>query len=140
METFLIFICIVLAFISMSFWEAYVEGSHPWAGRSKKDHGRLKITAYHRGVYAMVFFFLLVPLIIAEFNLRLFGVIVSASALGFIVEDFLWFIINPYFSLKDFNSKKVYWYPWIKIGKFEIPFLYVIGILIFVLSWYFLWR
>ncbi len=80
------------------------------------------------------------PIIIYGFDKKIFGILVSAFSLGFTLEDFVYFIVNPYFGLKKFNSKIAKWYPWIKIGKIELPVSYIIGIGIAVLSWYFLWR
>jgi hypothetical protein len=128
----------------MSFWEAYIEGKHPWAGNQvgwkKQISKRISITAYHFWIDVMFFFFLTLPLVIYGWDLKLLGIIISASFIGFIIEDFCWFIINPYYSLKKFNKKDVYWYPWFKFGKIQIPVGYVIGIIISVLSWYFLWK
>jgi len=80
------------------------------------------------------------PLIIYGFDKEVLGILISAFILGFTLEDFVYFIVNPYFGLKKFNSKIARWYPWIKIGKIEFPLSYVFGIGIAVLSWYFLWR
>ena len=32
MDILLIFAWVIAAFIAMAFWEAYIEGKHPWAG------------------------------------------------------------------------------------------------------------
>jgi hypothetical protein len=88
----------------------------------------------------MLFFLLTLPLIIYGWNAKLFGVILSAAAVGMIIEDFLWYVINPYFSLKKFNPEDAYWYPWAGIGKLKIPLCYIAGIAAALLSWYFLWK
>ena len=143
MNTLLIFIWIIAAFICMAFWEAYVEGKHPWAkkalGWRKRITKRYVLTAYHFWVNLMFAFLISLPLVVYGWNSELAGVLISAGVIGLIVEDFLWFIVNPFWNLKKFNSKAVYWYHWIKIGKFEIPWGYVIGIAIAVLSGIFLW-
>ena len=79
------------------------------------------------------------PLLINYSN-KLLGILISAFSIGFMIEDFMYFIVNPYFGIKKFNKKQANWYPWIGIGKFQIPASYLIGIIIAVLSWYFLWR
>jgi len=55
-----------------------------------------------------------------------------------VIEDFLWFVINPKWPFADFNSQKVTWYPWFKIGKFELPFFYLPFFIFAFLSWWFL--
>ena len=139
----LIFLWVIFGFVSWSFWEAYIEGKNAWGkkqvGWKKKILGCYDLTAYHFWLNLMLFFFMTLPLIINGWNTRLFGVLISASALGFIIQDILWYVINPFYSLKKFNPKDANWYPWIKIGKFQIPRTYLMGFIIGILSWYFLW-
>ncbi len=143
MNTFLIFLWVYAAFIATSFWEAYVEGRHAWdegkLGWKLKFRGKVLFTAYHFWLFIVMYPLLLsLPLIIYGFNLRLFGILLSAYFTGCQIEDFFWFVVNPVFKLKDWNPKKVTWYPWIK--SIHIPLYYVIGIIAALLSWYFLWR
>ena len=144
MNILLIFVWIILGFISMSFWEAYMEWKPPWAGNQvgweKRITKNFSLTAYHFWIYIMFIFFLTLPFIINGWDLELLGIIISATAIGLIIEDFFWFIINPYYSLKKFNSKDVYWYPWIKLGRFEMPKSYLWGIIIALGSLGFLWK
>ncbi len=55
-----------------------------------------------------------------------------------VLEDFMRFVVNPVVSIKEFNPDFANYYPWLKIGKFQIPLLYVTEIAIAVLSWYFI--
>ena len=75
----------------------------------------------------------------AGFSWRLFGILLSAYSSGLILEDFFWFVVNPKFSLRDFNSKKVKWYPWIRIGKVEFPSFYLVSLSVSILSWVLFW-
>jgi hypothetical protein len=133
------------AMIATSFWEAYVEGKHAW------DEGKLGwkirwrehviLTAYHFWLFWVMYpLLLLLPLAIFGWDSRIFGIIASAFFSGLMVEDFFWFVVNPVFTFKHFSKKYVKWYPWIKIGRFEIPFGYVFSILVSVGFWYYLWR
>lgn len=145
MNVLLIFIWIYAAMIANSFWEAYVEGKHPYdedkLGWKIKYKGHVILTAYHFYLFFVMHPLLLsLPLIIYGFNWKLFGILVSAFFSGVIIEDFFWFVVNPAFKLRNWNSKHVKWYPWIKIGSFEIPFYYLVGISVTILSWYFIWR
>lgn len=144
MSILLTFLWVILGFAAMAFWEAYIEGLYPWAGRQCGWTLRLgkkwTLTAYHFWLNIMFLFFLSLPLVIYGWDLILFGILLSALMIGLIVEDFLWYIVNPYYSLRFFNENDANWYPWIGIGKAKIPFSYIVGIIIALLSWYFIWR
>ena len=145
MQEYAIIFIIWGAMIASSFWEAYVEGKHAW------DKGKLGwklhfgkyvvLTAYHFWLFWVMYPLLLIlPLVITGFSWSLLGILLSAYASGAILEDFFWFVVNPTFSMKNFNSKKVTWYPWIRIGRIQMPVGYFVGICVSLASWYFLWR
>jgi len=140
---YLLFLWIISGFAAMAFWEAYIEGKDPWAKRQVGWTWHLTpkwtITAYHFWVWVMLAFFLTLPLAVNGWSTPLFGMLLSAAAIGMIVEDFLWFVINPKFPFRNFNAAQVYWYPWLKIGRIQIPMPYLFGIAIALCSWYFLW-
>lgn len=145
MNILLIFLWVYGAMIATSFWEAYSEGDQAWdagkIGWKIKYKGYVVLTAYHFWLFYVMFPLLItLPLVIFGWDWKLFGVLVSAYASGTIVEDFFWFVVNPKFKLNNWNSKNVKWYPWFKIGKFEIPVGYIFGMIVSLLSWYFLWR
>lgn len=144
MDTALIFIWIYLAMIAIAFWESYVEGRNPW--NKRKLGWKIQLTkkyclpAYHIYLFGVMLPLLLtLPLVIYGWNLKLAGILISAYFTGLIIEDFTWFVVNPAVKLSEFNSKFANFYPWIKIGKFEIPAFYVVGFLIAFLSWYYIW-
>jgi len=129
----------------MAFWEAYIEGKNPWARASVGWKLRLSrkvvITGYHAWLLLFLLFAFSLPLIIYGWDFKLFGVLVSAVSIGVVIEDFLWFVVNPYYGIKEhWNPENAYWYPWLKIGKISIPVIYVLGILICLLSYIFIWR
>lgn len=130
----------------MAFWEAYVEGRNPWDKR--KLGWRIKLgknfvlPAYHFYVFFIMWPVLLtLPFIIYGWNSKLFGILVSAYFSGMIIEDFLWFVVNPAVKLKEFWSDFSDYYPWVKInGRKIIPLGYILAFLVAISSWYFLWR
>ena len=146
MNWLLIFAWIWAAMIAMAFWESSIEGKNPWD--KKKSGWKLRITKnisltkYHFYLFFVMFPLLLtLPFVVYGWNTRLFGIIISAFFSGSIIEDFMWFLVNPHVSIKEhFNSKWANYYPWIKIGRLEIPVYYVLSLAIAILSWYFLWR
>ncbi|MFH1916173.1 MAG: hypothetical protein ABIJ21_02820 [Nanoarchaeota archaeon] len=144
-QTIFIFLWIYAAMIATSFWEAYVEGKNPWdkgkLGWKIHCKGKVILTAYHFWLFIIMYPLLLaIPFLLYGFDLRLFGIILSAYVSGLMVEDFFWFIVNPYYGLKHWNPEHVHWYPWFQLGKFHIPVYYVLNIIVAGLSWYFLWR
>jgi|SRR3989344_9321145 len=112
--------------------EAYMEGEGGWKWNPK--WWRIKLpkgysyTAYHMWAYfvfgPLVFIFF--PLLIAGFSARFFWILVAGYLLGTTIEDFMWFVVNPYYSLAKWNPKEVKWYPWVQLGKLAIPVSYVI--------------
>lgn len=144
MNIILIFGVVLAAFICMAFWEAYIEGKNPWAKASAGWKLTLpqhfKLTAYHFWLWLFILLLFSLPFVIYGWDFELFGVLLSAIFLGLTIEDFLWYIVNPHCSLKThWNPKKAYWYPWLKIGKFAVPLTNVVGILIAILSYVFIW-
>ncbi|MFW6230734.1 MAG: hypothetical protein ACOC32_01790 [Nanoarchaeota archaeon] len=145
MNTFLIFVWIYAAMIAMAFWEAYVEGRNSWAKKKlgwKFVFGKsFVVTGYHFFLFAVMFPLLLsLPLLITGWDIRLFGMLVSAYFSGMILEDFMWYVVNPEVKLKEFWTSFSDYYPWIRIGKKKIvPFGYLLNIGVAVLFWYLFW-
>jgi len=145
MNEILILIWIWLAMIAMSFWESYVEGRNPWDKRKVGWKIKIKkycLPGYHFYVFWVMWPLLLtLPLVIYGWNFKLFGLLSSGYFSGMVIEDFGWFVVNPVVKLKEFWTDFSDYYPWIRIkGKKIIPWGYLLGILIAVLSWYFIWR
>lgn len=145
MNTLLIFLWIWAAMIANSFWESSVEGRNAW--NKKKEGWKFKlfgviIDRYHFYLYVIMWpLALSLPLIINGWNTKLFGILLSAYISGTIIEDFGWYVVNPIVKLKEFWTDFSDYYPWIKFrGRKIIPLGYLLGIIISVLSWYFLWR
>ena len=146
MNAILIIIWIWLEMIAMSFWEAYVEGRNAWnknkLGWEIRFAKNLSLPAYHFYVFCIMFPLLLtLPLIIYGWNLKLFGILVSAYFSGMVIEDFMWFVVNPAVKFKEFWTSFSDYYPWLRFkNKKIIPIGYIIEILISIASWYFIWR
>ena len=146
MSVLLIFIWIYTAMIAMSFWEAYIEGRNAWnkgkLGWKIKLGKNFVLPAYQVFLFGVMWPLLLtLPLIICGWDIKLFGILVSAYFSGTIIEDFGWYVVNPAVKLKEFWTGFSDYYPWLKIrGQKIIPISYILGIAIAVLSWYFLWK
>jgi len=140
----LIFIWIYAAMIATSFWEAYVEGRNAWDKAKlgwKINIGRFKLTGYHFYIFYIMWPLLVtLPLVIYGWDTKLFGILLSAYASGAVLEDFMWYVVNPVVKVRELNTDFANYYPRVKIGNIRIPVFYFIGIGVAILSWYFLWR
>ena len=116
---------------------AWDKGKLGWKWKVGK---RVLLTSYHFWLFiVMVPAFLAVPVVL-NYSKELLGIVLSAYFSGLVVEDFAWFVVNPVFPFKKFNPKGAPWHIWIKFGKLAIPGSYVVGVLLAVTSWFFLWR
>jgi|SRR3989344_4941770 len=134
-----ILVYVSLIFIALAFGEGYSEGRYGWAARSYgwrfKVTGRT-LTAYHFWIWLiMIPMFLMFPLFIYGFNLRLFGVLLSSYFLGAVINDIAWYIVNPKVRLKDFNPRFAKWYNWWDIFGIKIPDFYIFYPIIFLIIW-----
>ncbi len=140
-----IFLWIYAAMIAHSFWEAYVEGRNPWDKNKlgwKLRFGRYSLPAYHFWLFWVMYPLLLsLPLVIYGWNLKLFGVLLSAYASGMVIQDFMWYVVNPAVAVSEFWTSFSDYFPFIKIGGRKIvPIGYAVGVIAALISWYFLWR
>jgi len=103
--------------------EIEIEGEHGWAQNLPtwvyKPKWIISLmngkypTGYHTFSFALfipaIFHF---PIFFADWNLSREFVVLGAFFLFLVMEDFLWFSLNPKFSIKNFNSKnkKIWWH------------------------------
>ena len=86
--------------------EVQVEGKCGWATElPTKPFFGTKFTWYHALMNSMVF---MIVFMSVKWSWR---VPYWISGL-FLIEDFMWFIINPYFGMKNYNSENVWWHSW----------------------------
>jgi len=143
-------ICVIFALIwgaliASGCWEAYVEGRSAWdKGKLgwKVQMGPYLLTGYHFYLFYIMYPLLFaLPFVFTGWNFKLFGVIVSAYATGTVLEDFTWYLVNPAVKLSELFTPFSDYYPWIRVGgKKIVPVLYVGGIIVALLSWFFIWK
>ena len=105
-----------------AFTEVQIEGAAGWAAglptwRIDRHPlldlvwGGRPLTGYHLGIF--LFMFLVFHLVFAfhgRFSRRLEARAIGALMVFWIVEDFLWFVMNPAFGLAKFNPAGVPWH------------------------------
>jgi hypothetical protein len=118
----LIVFMIFLAFL-LALWEIQIEGKDGWAAKLPgwriergwfiKLTGGRPITGYHLSMTLFLIALVHLPLFFVPWSWRL-----ECLLLGFYVgmvflEDFLWFVLNPYYGIKNFRKGKIWWHkPW----------------------------
>ena len=145
LQTLIVFALVWGAFIASGFWEAYVEGRNAWdKGKLgwKIRIGSFVLSGYHFFLFIVMYPALLaLPFVFTGWNTKLFGIMVSAYASGVIIEDFVWYLVNPAVRFKEWFTSFSDYYTWIKFGGRKIiPLGYIVYLGIAILSWYFIWR
>jgi hypothetical protein len=136
---------IILAVI-LALLEIQIEGKNGCAGnlpcwRMKKKWivkivGGRPLTGYHFFMFIFLTLMVHMPLFFTTWSWRL-----ECLLLGFLIglrliEDFLWFVLNPHYRLKNFKRGKIWWHPKWWGG---VPVSYWYNILIVGLLFYFGW-
>jgi len=128
----LIFLIEILAFISISFWAVAMEGSVGGVFGIRTLFG---LNADFYIFNLTIPLFLLIALTIKP-DVKLFETLATGYLLGVVLEDFFWFVVNPFYGIQRFNSQNAFWLMhWINIG-IEIPLFYVRYILGAFLVWF----
>ncbi len=101
--------------------EIEIEGGDGWAAKlpTWKVQNRLTdllyggrpLTGYHLWVQLFVLVFCHVPFAFGlPFAWRNEALVVSFMILFWILEDFLWFVVNPRFGIRKFQAKEIWWH------------------------------
>ena len=138
MNEFAIFFVEILAFSFFACAQAEVEGKYGGGGKHAKffQLGPVKIRRYHLFTnFIAIPLFILLAMLAAGFSWRLLGVLVSGGFIGGLLLDFVWFVVNPHYGVRKFNSKDAYWLKWWKFGRFELPYFYVTNPIVAIAVW-----
>lgn len=127
--------------------EIHIEGDAGWAANLPtwriEKHWLLDIfwggramTGYHLWIFSFVGFCFHFPLFfIAQWSLQLEGRIAACVMFFWILEDFLWFVINPAFGLKRFNQQHISWHKrWVLGAPVDYWLFGVVGGLLYCYS------
>ncbi|HUF11908.1 MAG TPA: hypothetical protein VMN78_02285 [Longimicrobiales bacterium] len=141
----------LLAAVSVAFalLEIQIEGGHGWASGlptwrirnrwTERFLGARAITGYH--LYAHVFVLLLVHLPYAvvpdAWDWRVELRILAFLILFWILEDFLWFVLNPRYRLRRFRPQYVWWHAASWWGPMPRDYwLFIpVGIVLYLVAW-----
>ena len=102
--------------------EIEIEGSEGWAANlptwKVEEHklldwfyGGRPLTGYHVWAFAFVFFAFHFPLLwVGTWSVRLEMAAVGSYVVFWVIEDFLWFLLNPQYGLRKFSRQHVWWH------------------------------
>ena len=102
--------------------EIQIEGSEGWAASLPtwkiEKHWLLDIfwggrpmTGYHAWVFSFIFLVFHLPIfILAKWTWRLELKILAGIQIFWLIEDFLWFVLNPAFGIDKFTREIVWWH------------------------------
>lgn len=144
---FLAIVWISYAFARM---EIEIEGAHGWAEnlpthRLSPRHwvsviffeGR-PVTEYHIWVELLI-----LSLLHTIYVFLPFSVIIELQLLAFfcfmtVLEDFLWFVLNPAFGVQNFRAEKIWWHKdtWLWVAPRGYYTLLVLGAILYTASFY----
>lgn len=103
--------------------EIQIEGAHGWAAGLptwrvddapilKMFFGGRAITGYHVFAFSFMFCVFHLPIVLTgHFSWRIEARILGSLMLFWMVEDFLWFVLNPAFGFTKLTPQHVPWHP-----------------------------
>lgn len=101
--------------------EIQIEGENGWAEKLptkrfnnpfEKITGWTYIDGYHLFTWILFILFFHLPFLFnLSFNFQNELLILESIFVFFLVEDFLWFVINPKWGIKNFFTQKISWHP-----------------------------
>ena len=135
---FMLFLALILAW-----WEIQIEGKDGWAAKSPgwrintgwimRVTGGLPITGYHLFMTIFIISIVHLPLFFINWSWRLESLLIGFYVGMVLIEDFLWFVLNPFYGIKNFQKGKIWWH---KTWWGPIPAMYwFLLVLAFILIW-----
>lgn len=134
----MIFLAIILAL-----WEIQIEGKDGWGvklpgwriekGWLVKITGGRPITGYHLFMTVFLIGMVHLPLFFTPWSWRLESLLIGFYLGMVLLEDFMWFVFNPHYGIKNFRKEKIWWH---KNWWGPVPSLYWILLVILILLIY----
>lgn len=138
MDVFWLSIWILAAAFAFAKVEVQIEGEHGWAAKLPtwriEKHplldifwGGRPITGYHVWMFLFMAIAFHFPLVVGRPSWTLEARVFGALCVFWVVEDFLWFVINPAFGIRKFRPAHIPWHKrW--IGPMPVDYLVFGGI------------
>lgn len=135
---FMVFLAIILAL-----WEIQIEGKNGWASNTPgwriekgwliKLTGGRPITGYHLFMTLFLISIIHLPLFFVSWSWRLETLLLGFYVGMVFLEDFLWFVLNPYYRIKNFRKGKIWWHKqwWGPVPALYWFLLVIVAVLIY---------
>ncbi len=142
----------IIAILWLSFLfakvEIHIEGKHGWAENlptwklplrhwiSRFVFGNKPATGYHLWLNLFIISFVHAIYIVEVFSLSLELKLISFIIFFWVTEDFLWFVLNPDYGIKNFKKEKIWWHRdnWWGIAPRDYFIALPIALLLYVIS------
>lgn len=128
----------------LALWEIQIEGKDGWAtklpgwrlekGWIVKLMGGRTITGYHLFMTLFLISMVHLPLFFVPWKWRLEFLLLGFYLGMVLLEDFMWFVLNPDYGIKNFRKSKVWWH---KNWWGPVPSFYYILIILVIILIYF---
>ncbi len=143
-------IYIFLMAIVLAILEVQIEGKHGWATNLptwrpgddkwyakfyKKIMGEKEMTGYHLAMFSFVFLIFHLPIFwVYSWSLKEELDIISIFFIFIVIWDYLWFVVNPHFTIKNFKGDHIFWHrKWIGKWPSDYWFASLVSFLIAVI-------
>jgi hypothetical protein len=136
---FMVFLSLLLAL-----WEIQIEGKDGWAaklpgwriekGWPMRLTGGRPITGYHLFMTAFLIAMVHLPLFFVSWNWHVESLLLGFYVGMLLVEDFLWFVLNPHYGIRNFRKGRIWWH---REWWGPVPALYWILLVLAVVLIYF---
>jgi hypothetical protein len=147
----LLFACyLVLTAVVFARLEIQIEGPNGWAAQlptwriqnrwTRLFYGSRPLTGYHLWMLIFVLAMIHAPVALKPsiFSGGLELRIISFCILFFLVEDFLWFVLNPAFGIRRFRREHIWWHApsWWWVMPRDYWVYGTIGLFAYAVSWH----
>jgi len=150
MEHLIFFGLLIWISFVMAKLEINIEGENGWAKNlptwrlppshwvSKVFFGGKEATGYHLWLNLFEYSFVQLVFVFIPFSWNIEFRLISFVFLLWVIEDFLWFLINPKYGIRKFNKKYIPWHErvWWIFAPRDYFILASVGILFYLLSFY----
>jgi hypothetical protein len=135
---FMVFLAVILAL-----WEIQIEGKDGWAANSPgwriekgwimKLTGGRPFTGYHLFMTIFLIAIVHLPVFFLGWSWQLECALIGFYIGMVLLEDVLWFALNPYYGIKSFRKGKIWWHKrwWGPLPDFYWILLIIAGVLIY---------
>ena len=136
---FMIFMAVILAL-----WEIQIEGKDGWAAKTAswriekgwvlKFTGGRPLTGYHIFMTLFMLAIIHLPLFFTSWSWQMEFLLIGFYMGMVLLEDFLWFALNPHYGIKNFRKGKIWWH---KTWWGPVPSMYWFMLVAVILLIYF---